>query len=94
MPFVRRLTLRCWMLSRFVEGPEIGVVVFTGEGDKAFCSGVTSTTKAEVDMWGRMAFLGSTCWICKGHTFLAQASHSYGQWFCQVVAMYCIWYVI
>ena len=46
MHFVRKPILKCWMPCLFVgERSDIGVVVFTGAGDKAFCSGGDQNVK-------------------------------------------------
>ncbi len=47
------------------ENPDIFVVVFTGQGDKAFCSGGDQNVKIQGGMSGRTVFRASTYLICK-----------------------------
>ena len=44
------------------ERQDIGVVVLTGAGDKAFCSGGTRTSRASAATSAATACRGSTCW--------------------------------
>ena len=47
------------------EAQRIGVVILTGAGDKAFCSGGDMNVKAVADISATTVFRASTCLMCR-----------------------------
>ena len=48
----------CDAMTHCRENPDISVVILTGAGDKAFCSGGDQNVKVLPDIWERMEFPG------------------------------------
>ena len=61
--------LTTWEMSQAFaycrECADIRVVILTGAGDKAFCSGGDCTSRAVVGMWAMMVCLASMCSMCR-----------------------------
>ena len=47
------------------EASRISVVILTGAGDKAFCSGGDCTSRDGEDMWMKTECLASVCSMCR-----------------------------